>query len=87
MLYTEKFMFLEIVLFVFLFLVAKLLLQRWISSLFDLSDFSRDYIFSRIAYSSYAAIVMIIFLFLKTLVFTSFSVIYDTTDYQHIKLA
>jgi len=63
MLYTERFMFLEIVLFVFLFLVAKLLLQRWISSLFDLSDFSRDYIFSRIAYSSYAAIVMIIVLF------------------------
>ena len=72
MLYTEKFMFLEIVLFVFLFLVAKLLLQRWISSLFDLSDFSRDYIFSRIAYSSYAAIVMIIVLFLGVyLPFTS----------------
>ena len=72
MLYTERFMFLEIVLFVFLFLVAKLLLQRWISSLFDLSDFSRDYIFSRIAYSSYAAIVMIIVLFLGVyLPFTS----------------
>ena len=63
MLYTERFMFLEIVLFVFLFLVAKLLLQRWISSLFNLSDFSRDYIFSRVAYSSYAAIVMVIVLF------------------------
>ena len=71
-LYTERFMFLEIVLFVFLFLVAKLLLQRWISSLFDLSDFSRDYIFSRIAYSSYAAIVMVIVLFLGVyLPFTS----------------
>ena len=72
MLYTERFMFLEIVLFVFLFLVAKLLLQRWISSLFDLSDFSRDYIFNRIAYSSYAAIVMVIVLFLGVyLPFTS----------------
>ena len=63
-LYTEKFMFLEIVLFVFVFLVVKLLLQRWISSLFDLSDFTRYYIFNRVSYSSYAAIVMAIVLFL-----------------------
>jgi len=56
-------MFLEIVLFIFVFLIVKLLLQQWISSLFDLSDFSRDYIFSRVAYSSYAAIVMVIVLF------------------------
>ena len=71
-LYTERFMFLEIVLFVFLFLVSKLLLQLGISILFYLSDFIIYYIFNRIAYSAYAAVVMVIVLFLGVyLPFTS----------------
>ena len=63
-LYNSQFMFLELVLVVFSLLITKLLLQQWISSLFDLYDFARDYIFTRVSYSSYAAIVMVILLFL-----------------------
>ena len=63
-LYNSQFMFLELVLIVFSLLITKLLLQQWISSLFDLYDFARDYIFTRVSYSSYAAIVMVILLFL-----------------------
>ena len=55
-LFSERFMFLELTLLVTVILMLKLVIQQWVSSLFDLSDFSNDYIFIRIAYSSYAAI-------------------------------
>ena len=63
-LYSVKFMFLEVVLLLFVVLLLKLVIQRWISSLFEITDFSREYIFSRIAYSSYGAIMMVMALFL-----------------------
>ena len=44
--------------------MLKLVIQQWVSSLFDLSDFSNDYIFIRIAYSSYAAIGAVLVLFI-----------------------
>ena len=50
-LFNERFMFLELTL-------------QWVSSLFDLSDFCNDYIFIRIAYSSYAAIGAVLVLFI-----------------------
>ena len=56
-------MFLEVVCIVTVILLLKVVIQQWISSLFDLSDFSKDYIFTRIAYSTYAAMLMLLFLF------------------------
>ena len=49
---------------VVLYLMLKLVIQQWVSSLFDLSDFCNDYIFIRIAYSSYAAIGAVLVLFI-----------------------
>ena len=63
-LFTKKYMFLEIELVVMAILLLKLILQQSISSLFSLTDFSKDYIFTRIAYSSYAAIFVLLLLFL-----------------------
>ena len=62
-LFTDKYMFLEVVCIVTVILLLKVVIQQWISSLFDLSDFSKDYIFTRIAYSTYAAMLMLLFLF------------------------
>lgn len=63
-LFSERFMFLELTLLVTVILMLKLVIQQWVSSLFDLSDFSNDYIFIRIAYSSYAAIGAVLVLFI-----------------------
>ncbi len=56
-------MYLELVIIVVVVLVVKLLFQRWVSSLFDLSEFSKEYIFSRISYTSYASAMMALGLF------------------------
>ena len=66
---SVKYMFLEVVLVVIGVLLLKLLLQQWISSIFELSEFANDYIFNRVAYTSYGAIVMIIFLFIGVYTF------------------
>ena len=63
-LFNERFMFLELTLSVIAILMLKLVIQQWVSSLFDLSDFCNDYIFIRIAYSSYAAIGAVLVLFI-----------------------
>ena len=63
-LFSERFMFLELTLLVTVILMLKLVIQEWVSSLFDLSDFCNDYIFIRIAYSSYAAIGAVLVLFI-----------------------
>ena len=63
-LFNERFMFLELTLSVIAILMLKLVIQQWVSSLFDLSDFSNEYIFIRIAYSSYAAIGAVLVLFI-----------------------
>jgi len=63
-LFNERFMFLELTLLVTVILMLKLVIQEWVSSLFDLSDFSNEYIFIRIAYSSYAAIGAVLVLFI-----------------------
>ena len=63
-LFSERFMFLELTLSVIAILMLKLVIQQWVSSLFDLSDFCNDYIFIRIAYSSYAAIGAVLVLFI-----------------------
>jgi len=57
-------MYLELLVIVIIVLSIKLLFQRWISSLFELSEFSKEYIFSRISYTSYASIMMILVLFI-----------------------
>ena len=41
-LFSERFMFLELTLSVIGVLLLKLMIQRWISSLFDLSEFYKD---------------------------------------------
>lgn len=53
----------DIALVLFVFLLFKLLIQKWISFLFDLKVFGKLYVFTRIAYSSYAAIFIVISLF------------------------
>ncbi len=63
-LFSERFMFLELTLSVIGVLLLKLMIQRWISSLFDLSEFYKDYVFVRIAYSSYAVIGASLVLFI-----------------------
>ncbi|MDO4229430.1 MAG: DUF4271 domain-containing protein [Capnocytophaga sp.] len=60
---SSGFLFLDIAIFILSFLVLKLLIQRWISYLFDLKEFSKPFVFSRIAYSSYAAIAVVSLLF------------------------
>lgn len=57
------FLILDIALILFALLTLKLLIQKWISFLFDLKGFSKFYVFTRIAYSSYAAIFIVISLF------------------------
>jgi len=57
-------MYLELLVIVIIVLSIKLLFQQWISSLFELSEFSKEYIFSRISYTSYASIMMILVLFI-----------------------
>lgn len=57
------FLLLDIALTLFALLTFKLLIQKWISFLFDLKGFSKPYVFARIAYSSYAAIFTVILLF------------------------
>ena len=62
--FNQRFMYLELLVIVIIVLSIKLLFQRWISSLFELSEFSKEYIFSRISYTSYASIMMILVLFI-----------------------
>ena len=63
-LFNQRFMYLELLVIVIIVLSIKLLFQRWISSRFELSEFSKEYIFSRISYTSYASIMMILVLFI-----------------------
>ncbi|WP_155283840.1 DUF4271 domain-containing protein [Capnocytophaga felis] len=60
---STGFLFLDIAFTILCFLSAKLLFQKWISYLFELKGFSKIYIFSRIAYSSYASVLIITLLF------------------------
>ncbi|ATA68622.1 DUF4271 domain-containing protein [Capnocytophaga cynodegmi] len=60
---STGFLFLDIAFVILCFLILKLFIQKGISYLFDLKGFSKTYIFSRIAYSSYASIFIITFLF------------------------
>ncbi len=57
------FLLLDIAFILLALLIFKLLIQKWIIYLFDLKGFSKSYIFTRIAYSSYAAIFIITLLF------------------------
>ncbi len=60
----QRYLYLELVIIAFVVLTLKLLLQRWISSLFDLKEFTHGYTFTRLAYSNYAAILVAVLLFL-----------------------
>ncbi|MDO5105428.1 DUF4271 domain-containing protein [Capnocytophaga sp.] len=60
---VSHFLFLDIIIGILLFFMIKLAIQKWISSLFELKNFAKPYIFTRIAYSSYAALLMIMLLF------------------------
>lgn len=63
---STGFLFLDVSVSILVFILLKLLIQKSIDNLFELKSFYRSYVFTRIAYSSYAAILMIVLLFFIT---------------------
>lgn len=60
---SSGYFFIDIAIILLCLLIIKILIQKGISFLFDLKGFSKVYIFSRISYSSYAAVLNTILLF------------------------
>ncbi|ATA75445.1 DUF4271 domain-containing protein [Capnocytophaga sp. H2931] len=60
---STGFLFLDIAVLLLLLLGLKLVVQTSIAQVFELRGFSKGYMFSRIAYSSYGAILVVVMLF------------------------
>jgi putative membrane protein len=51
-----------------LFILIKIAFQRWVSYVLDMDNFSRSYLFIRLSYTNYAALILVLLLFVNSYV-------------------